>query len=68
MVLVICIKKEKVAQAVAQEYTAIRHAVDKLVRVNKRAVLESLGVTEACDSEEDTLAGDCDSDDVSNDS
>ena len=54
-------EREKVAQAI-KEYTAIRSAVDELVRAKEKAVLESFGVTEASDSEEEIV--DSDSDDA----
>jgi hypothetical protein len=58
-------ERDKVAQAV-KEYTAIRNTVDKLVRAKEKAVLDSFGVTEASDSEEEILDSDSDTDDVSN--
>ena len=52
-------ERGKVAQAI-KEYTAIRSAVDELVRAKEKAVLESFGVTEASDSEEEIIDSDGD--------
>ncbi len=58
-------ERGKVAQAV-KECTAIRNAVDELVRAKEKAVLDSFGVTEASDSEEEMFDSDSDTDDASN--
>ena len=42
------------------------HAVDELVRAKEKAVLDSFGVTEASDSEEEMFDSDSDTDDASN--
>ena len=59
-------EREKVAKA-CKEYAAIRNTVNELVMAKEKAVLESFGVIEGSDSEEETLHTDSDSDDQSSD-